>query len=345
MRPILIVLVGLVPLPALAATTAGTALPMGWGFNPLVVAALAGLAWAYMRGTEALVARGRPVHGARQALFYAGLLVLWAALQSPLAGWAGVSYEAHAWQGLMLRILGPLLALLAAPQSALIAGLGPRGRRWLARHLPHRGAVKRSLRAATRPLPAAVLFILCLYLWEFPPLQDAAARHWALSALMLASYLATGLIYFATIFHPQDPPVGPRHAPRQAMLIATALAQLLLGALITMKSILLYPAYRFGLGDEAAGGYVIWTPSCLILLIVILLVVYHWNAAEERAWARAQRGGLSNAQMMMMMPETAEELWQIVRPRNKRTAYGLAMVPLMLFVTVFAMVASLGMIG
>lgn len=338
----------LVPLPVLAAApaTPGVAtIGTGWAFDPLIIAPLALLAWAYMQGTEALAVRRRPVHGLRQALFYAGLLILWAALQSPLAAWARVAYEGHAWQGVLLRILGPMLIFWAAPQSALIAGLGPRGRRWLARRMPHRGAVKRALRAAVRPLPAAVAFIATLYVWELPPVQNAAASHWPLAALMKAMFLATGLAFFATVFHPQDPPLGPGHARRQMMLIATSFAQLLAGAAITMKPMILYPAYAFGLNDEAAGGYIIWTPSCMILLAAIIAVVHQWNGAEERRWARAQRGGLSNAEMMELMPQTADELWMVVTPKNRRTAYGLSMIPLFLFVMVFATVETVRFMG
>lgn len=339
MRLYLIATFCALPLPAFA----GTGAIGGWGFNPLIVAPLALVAFAFMQGAERLAARGRPVAGWRQGVFYAGMLMLWAALQSPLAAWAGIAYEGHAWQGAVLRILGPLLVLLAAPQSALIAGLGPKGRRWLARRLPHRGAAKRALRAVTRPLPAALLFIGMLYLWELPPVQNRAAHHWAPGALMLTLYLATGLIFFATLFHPQDPPIGPGHAKRQLMLIAASFSQLLLGAAITMKPMVLYTAYHLGLNDEAAGGYVIWTPSCFMLLAAIILVVHQWNGAEERRWLRAQRGGLSNAEMMELMPQTAEELWMVVTPKNRRTAYGLSMIPLVLFLMVFATVTTVRM--
>lgn len=338
MRLFLGVAACLAPLPARAAGLSGGV--GGFGFDPLVVAPLAGLAWLFMQGAERLAARGRPVAGWRQGLFYGGLLVLWAALQSPLAAWAVVAYEAHAWQGLLLRILGPLLVLWAAPQSALIAGLGPRARRGLARRLPHRGRLRRGLRAMLRPWPAALTFIATLYVWEIPALQNAAAAGALPGTAMRAMYLATGLWFFATLLHPQDPPHGPPHAGRQLMLIAASFAQLLLGAAITMKPMVLYGAYRLGLGDEAAGGYVIWTPSCFVLLAAIILVMHQWNAAEERRWRRAQRGGLSNAEMMALMPQTAQELWLAVTPKNRRTAYGLSMIPLVLFVMVFATVAT-----
>lgn len=339
MRLSLTIVACLAPLPAWA----GAGVAYGWGFNPLIVAPLAGLAWLFMQGAEQMAARGRPVATWRQSVFYAGLAVLWAALQSPLAAWAGIAYEGHAWQGLLLRILGPLLVLLAAPQSALIAGLGRRARRGLARRLPHRGRARRILRAALQPLPAALAFIGTLYLWELPPLQNAAQAQALLGALMRGTFLLTGLWFFATLFHPQDPPHGPAHVRRQLMLIAATFSQLLLGAAITMKPMVLYTAYHLGLGDEAGGGYVIWTPSCFVLLAAIILVVHQWNAAEERLWRRAQRGGLSNAEMMALMPQTAQELWLVVTPKNRRTAYGLSMIPLILFVMVFATVTTVRM--
>ncbi|WP_102223441.1 cytochrome c oxidase assembly protein [Acidimangrovimonas sediminis] len=355
MRILLILGAVLAPRVAVAAATVAApggvpdGIPAGfWGFNPVIVGALALVAWTYMQGVERLERRGRPVAWGRQAAVYAGLLTLWAALQSPLASWAGDSFEGQAWQGFALRLLGPLLFFLGTPQSALIAGLPRWGRRALARRLPHRGRIRRGLRAAARPVPATLGLILGLGVWCLPAMQAVSGQAVAGQAvggtLMQATWLASGLLFFATLFHPQDAPHGPPHARRQAMLIAAALAQLLIGAALTMKPMLLYRFGR-GLGDEAAGGYVIWTPSCFLLLAAILIVVHQWNAAEERRWARAQRGGLSNAEMMALMPQTAEELRLAVAPRNRRTAYGLGLIPLLMFVTLFATVETVRMIG
>ena len=171
----------------------------------------------------------------------------------PAAAGGGIAYGGHAWRGLLLRILGPLLVLLAAPQSALIAGLGRRARRGLARRLPHRGRAWRILRAALQPLPAALAFIGTLYLWELPPLQNAAQAQALLGALMRGTFLLTGLWFFATLFHPQDPPHGPAHVRRQLMLTAAPLPPLLLGAAFTITPLIPPPAHHLGLGRGAGG--------------------------------------------------------------------------------------------
>lgn len=318
-----------------------------WGFDPVLLAMLGAAAWAYIVGAERLAGRKRAVPVWRQAAFWLGLVAVYAALQSPLDRMAGHLYALHAVQQLLLRVVGPLLLAVAVPQSALIAGMTPGARRWLARHLPHRGAVKRTLRALARPFPAGALFIGTLYLWSVPPVLNAALQVPGLHVLLNATAFAAGLFFFLTLFDPRDPPVGAPHGRRQIMLISAALSQIVLGAALTLKPMVVYTAFdaagRMGgmtaLADEATGGFVIWTPTCLILLSCIIAVVVHWNGAEERRWARAQRGGLSNAEMMMLMPQTADELWMVVTPKNRRTALGLSAIPLTLFVLVFALVA------
>ena len=306
-----------------------------------------------MNGTEALAARARPVALWRQGAFWLALVLVYAALQSPLDRMAEHLFSFHAVQELLLRVAAPALIGLATPQSALIAGFGRGARRRLARALPHRCAVKRVARALARPFPAAALFIGTLYFWAVPPLHDAALLHPALHAVLNASLFATGVLFFLTLFDPRDPPVAAPHGRRQMMLVSATLSQIVLGAALVLKTMVLYTAYdtlgrlpgAAGLSDEASGGFVMWTPTCMILLGAIMVVVVHWNGAEERRWARAQRGGLSNAEMMALMPQTAEELWLVVTPRNRRLALSLSAVPLALFVMVFAVVFTVRIVG
>ncbi|MFC2968559.1 cytochrome c oxidase assembly protein [Acidimangrovimonas pyrenivorans] len=334
--------------PASAAPAAPSA--ASWGFNPLLLALLAGAGWLYMAGVDRLAARKRPVAAWRQTLFYAALVLIYAALQSPLDRMAEHQYWLHAVQQLMLRVAGPMLIALSAPVSALLAGLPGQGRRRLARALPHRGAPKRALRALARPLPASALFILTLYFWALPPVQNAALRHVPLHIALNLSAFATGLLFFLTLFDPRDPPVAAPHGRRQMMLIGASFGQILIGAAMTLKPMVVYPAYdrAFGMAakaDEATGGFLMWTPTCLILLAAIMLVVVQWNGAEARRWARAQRGGLSNSEIMALMPQTAEELWMVAGPKNRRLAFSLSAIPLVLFMLVFAIVETVRILG
>lgn len=306
-----------------------------WTFDPLIWGLSAFFAWLFLRGALLRSAAGRPVHMGRQVAYSAGLGLILLALVSPIDFMAEHLFWMHQVQHMALRLTGPMLILAAAPQGVIFAGM-PRGvrrltlgpvlrRRWL-RWLGH---------WLSRPAVATLLFIGALYIWEVPALHDAALLNEPLHYFMHVSMMAAGVLFFWVVFDRRDPPKGVRHGARMAMLGAALLFEIIIGAFTTMKSVELYPAYDvvgrlFGtlpMTDETAGGFLMWPPSSMMFVLAMLLAVYRWNGTEDRQWQRLSGTGRSNS-AALLVPETAEELWMIVTPKNRRMGLGLGLLAL-----------------
>ncbi|WP_332873841.1 cytochrome c oxidase assembly protein [Aurantimonas marina] len=163
----------------------------------------------YARGAFRRRSVRRPVSVIRHVLFMMGMLTLFLSLQSPIDPMGERLFLAHQIQHLILRMIGPMLVVLARPQGAPVAGLPKRVRRRVAAPLMKSGALSSAYNLLTRPLVSFVLFVLSLYVWQIPPVHNAALLnsliHWAMHLTMLA----TGLLFFAMVFGRRDVPSAP----------------------------------------------------------------------------------------------------------------------------------------
>jgi putative membrane protein len=351
MRPVR----ALILLPAVLAAAPAGAAPLGaslltaWTPDPLTLVALGALGWAYLRGAARAYRRSRPPEDWRAMAFLGGLFVIFLAMVSPVAALASVSAFAHQVQDAALRVVAPLLIFLSRPQRVLFAGL-PKG---LRRGLFARAWRDRRLNAwANRlatPLVAAAVNVAVFWLWLLPPCQDAAVALPLVGFVARLSQLGAGCLFFGVLFDRRDPDLGgTRYGPRIVMLIVSALVLVVTGVVLTMKPVAIWAAYPPGprllgfdaVDDEATAGFVNWAWVSLIYLLTIILVFFRWNAAEVRAHIRAMAPGpsLSN---LPLIPETAEELWLLVTPKNRRVALSLAIIPAVMMVLVIALVVTI----
>ena len=146
--------------PSAGATTDLSAL---WAIPPVEVAGLLILAALYAWQAH----RVGGVSRLRQASFHAGILVVLAAVCSPLGGIAQQGLlTAHMLQHTLIGAVAPLLMLLGAPRPFLEATLGPGARRVIG-HLQH-------------PAVAFPLWAVSTVLWLLPavapPVLDHRAR-------------------------------------------------------------------------------------------------------------------------------------------------------------------------
>ncbi len=316
----------------------GAALLREWSLDPLIWG-LAGLfLWLFIRGVMRRARQGNPVHVGRVIAYVGGVLLTWAALVSPLDYMAEHLFWMHQVQHMILHLLGPLVILAATPQGVIYAGMPRRLRRWTIAPLARSRNMRWLGHLITRPWMATLLFVLTLYIWQIPTLHDAALLNNALHYFMHATMLLSGVLFFWVVFEQRDPPKAPAHGVRQIMLIASVIAEIALGAVTTMKTVVLYPAYdevgrlfdMTPISDEIAGGFLIWSPACMMFLVAMLLVVNNWNRTEVRRMGR-QGSVLRSNSAALLNPETAEELWMIVRPRNRRMGLSLTAVAFTMF--------------
>jgi putative membrane protein len=265
-----LVLMGLLAAPAAAhrpVPVQPDALWVSWNVDPWVLIPLMMALWLYGRGVRRLWGRagwGRGVSGANALAFAAGHAVLVVALVSPLDPLGGTLLAAHmAQHGLLVGVAPPLL-LLGRPGVAFAWALVGA---WTTR--PFASTVWRALgglgRALSRPLHAAALHGLLLWLWHAPALFEAAVEHPWLHALEHACFFGTALLFWRAVL---DARTSRRAGPALVAAFVTFMHSGLLGGLITLAPHPLYSVYvgrsavwgLTALDDQQLAGLLMWVP-------------------------------------------------------------------------------------
>src|SRR6476646_10700010 len=148
---------------------------------------LALLGVLYARRARTLAAGGHRVPGWRKACFYAGILVVAAALSS-LGGPSQEVLYAHMIEHLLLGDIGTLLIVLGLTGPLLAPIL--------------RIPLFDRLRVLSHPAIALPIWALDLYLWHLPVLYQAALRHPGVHALQHVMFLAAGINMWMCLFGP-----------------------------------------------------------------------------------------------------------------------------------------------
>jgi cytochrome c oxidase assembly factor CtaG len=245
-----------------------------WEWYPSVVVGCVLLGVAY----AVLV---RPLRRARTLAFLGGTLLLLFALVGPLDG-LGDEYlfSAHMLEHLFLLVIVPPLFILGIPPQTASRILG-----W-----PPASAVERIL---GRPAVAWLLGIGTLYLWHAPALYNAALADERLHALQHLSFLTTATIFWWPLLAPLRAHRLRGHTALLYLFLA-AVANSVLGAVLTFSSPGLYPLYdrptdgsaelqliRQGWGldpqaDQQFGGLFMWVVGGFFFLLAALGMYRRW---------------------------------------------------------------------
>ncbi len=333
--------------PALADAPGTAGLLTRWTFDPLAIVVAFAIGWAYLRGLNRKYQRGIPYADWRPMAFFGGLGAMLLVTISPLNWVAQHMYWVAHVKIMALRVVGPMFIFLSEPQHEVYMGMPKRLRREGIAPLLRNVRLAAVANWVTQPLVITPLFIAIFYLWQVPPLQDAAVNSGIVGYLMTLSLTITGIMFFSVVFDRRDAPEGPRHGVRVVMLIVTALSSIMMGATFTLKPMVIFTAYGLGLhmfdmtalDDEAAGGYLNWALVSMILLVCIMFVITNWNRAEVRRWTKLRSFDGSNS-AALAVPETAEELWLLVGPMNRRLGWSLAIIPVVMMGMAIGMVMT-----
>lgn len=243
-----------------------------WDLHPSVVIGLVllGGLYVFLGGLRA---------PRRRVIAFAGaLVVMLLALNGPLHDLSdGYLFSAHMTQHLVLTLAFPPLLLYGTPA-------------WVVRPLLRPPLVSRFAARATRPVPAALLFVAPISLWHFPVFYEAAMRHHDLHIAQHLVFIATSVLMWWPVLSPV--PELPRipYPAQMAYLFLLGIPMSLVGALITLSGTVLYPFYAAAprvwglapLADQQIGGLLMWVPGGLVLWAAMTVVWFRWAAREER---------------------------------------------------------------
>ncbi|MGZ4353766.1 MAG: cytochrome c oxidase assembly protein [Gaiellaceae bacterium] len=255
----------------------------------LVVGAL------YRLGGRRLVSTRRRVERpARAASFYLGLLVILAALDSPLDSAADTLFAAHMAQHVLLLTVAPPLIVLAAPWTRIWQPLPLRFRRVVARAVvvsPRGRPLRAVAHALGRPLVAWLLFDVNLLVWHLPSLYDLTLRNQAVHDVEHALFLFSGVLFWAQVV--DSPPFRVRldWLRRVVYTSAAMLVGWILALVLAFEPKPLYPAYAAlstrpggisALADQQVAAGVMWVPGSIAFTVAIIVFFYRWLAPEPQ---------------------------------------------------------------
>jgi putative membrane protein len=252
------------------------------GVAPVAILAVA----LYARRAKALARAGHPVPTWRQACFYAGFVVIAAALSS-LGGASQDLLYAHMIEHLLLGDIAALLIVLGLTGPLLAPILRIR--------------LFDRLRALSHPAVALPLWLVDLYVWHVSALYQAALRHSGVHALEHAMFLAAGINMWMCLFGPLPTPSWFGNLGRLVYIVAVRLAGTVLGNIFLWSGTVFYPFYLKGdatfhispIADQnLAGAIMMIEESILTLGLFCWLFLRTARESEERQdlldYARAQ---------------------------------------------------------
>ena len=275
-----------------------------WTFEPALLATLAVAALVHGRGRTRLGRRiARTKEKRRAVAFYGGLVVLAAALMSPLDAMAAALFSGHMVQHLLLMLVAAPLLVYARPSAALVAGLPARGRDMVRRSGLRGPSAQPGLRgqnsqsrlrgtahALANPVVVWIIGTVALWAWHMPALYEAAVAHEPLHVLEHASFLGAAVLFWSVVFASGT----RRGVPRPVAIVlvfASGVQSSALGAVLLFASTPLYAVHESGarvwdvspLGDQQLAGAMMWSPPALMYIVVMGWLLVRWFAEMDDA--------------------------------------------------------------
>jgi putative membrane protein len=326
----------------------GVGLWTAWNLTPEITLGTLLVAGVYSRGIWRVRRKTDQARIWRHVFFFAGVGAVYLALQSPLDAIAERSFLFHQIQHFLLRMAGPMLIFLAAPQGVLVAGTPRLVKQFISIPAITNRTIRRLFSFLGHPVVTMVLFVGVFYFWQIPEFHNLSLENDALHYVMHVSLMLTGLLFFWRVLDRRPPPVGERYGVRLMMLWLTILSHIVLGSYLTFKSNVLYSAYdQFGrlwfqpIVDEQLGSIFIWIPNSMMGLLSILIVVHMWGREETRRDQMRLAKLARHGHGWNEPPMSGADLIAQAAPKNKSMALGFAA-----FVAcVFAMAILVGVIN
>jgi putative membrane protein len=261
--------------------------PLHWHNEPLLLLSLLTAGWVYALGTGPLRGRvaplGTPYPAGRAVAFYAGLIITYLAVGSPLDQFGeDYLFSVHMVQHLILVYVSPPLLLWGLPWWLVDAALA---RPW----------VKMFARPFLHPAVCCMSFILVFALWHLPELYESALRSRPIHILEHATIFFTALQMWWVFMGPSKvfPPCNYPVRILCAFLLTVAHMPIL--GLLTFSDNPLYRTYELapriipGLDakqDQVLGGSVMELVAAGVSVGLLGWSMWGWMVDDERRQSR-----------------------------------------------------------
>lgn len=236
---------------------------------------LALTALVYLRSLSQTRSRDRHAISLWRAVsFLVGLLLIWAALVSPLAVLDHGSLTAHMVQHLLLMTFAPPLIWLGVPARSLVQGLPERDGRLAFGSNSTSRWIQSVGRVFTHPVVCWLGAAVTLTVWHIPAAFILALQSAGWHAVEEASFLATGLLFWWPVIRPW-PNTAPSGWPIVLYLFLATLPCDILSGFLVFCDRVVYPVYfsasqplgLSALEDQQCAGALMWTCVTLVYLI------------------------------------------------------------------------------
>jgi putative membrane protein len=266
-----------------------------WSFDPFLILAIVVAGWHEI-GLRRPAGRSAPERTRERRLrslwFYAGLVVVLIAVESPIDFWAYDYFFMHMIQHLLLMFAAPSLIVAGAPWQPLLDALPGRSAQGMTRGVPA-GGWSAPLRAAgrffLRPWVSIGLFSAVMILWHLPGPYDLAETNQAVHIwLMEGSFLAAGVLFWLQFI--PSPPYIRRLPPlyQAAALLGTNFVMIFIAmALSIFSSHSIYAVYAHVPGvtlppfaDQQIGAAILWVCGDFWAMPAMIVVIRRMMATE-----------------------------------------------------------------
>jgi putative membrane protein len=251
----------------------------------LLIAALAALYVPRWRRVRAAREGARSAPAGRLVAFLGGLLVLVAALLSPVDRLAEQAFVMHMVQHVLLLDIAPIL-LIASLTKVLLRPATRRLQR-----------VEEAAGPFGHPAFAVALYVAVMWLWHIPALYDAALAHGTIHIAEHVCFFSAGLLYWWHLISPIRSRLRLGGMGPVVYMVSTKLLVGLLGIAITFAPDAIYAFYKdqapiWGLDtgeDQALAGGLMALEQSIVMGIALAWLFVRMLAESEAEEQRAER--------------------------------------------------------
>jgi len=254
---------------------------LAWNADVQVLLPAAILVGLYLRGLRGME---RPHRWWQTALFLTGVVVVLAALQSPIDRLGEHHFTFHMLQHELITAVGVPFVLLGAPTTPVLLGLPAGLRQDVIRPLAGSTVLHRVFGFLTHPVVAVLHLLVATVFWHLPGPFDAALRNDLVHDTQHLSFLLGGSLFWWNVIDPAPLRSRLTYPLRIVYLLPGMALRVALGAFLTFSSVPWYSTYLevrpfiplTPLEDQQLGGILMWVPGELwnVGIIGILFAVW-----------------------------------------------------------------------